>query len=145
MFTDPKVKEKVEKAAQKWIEENLSDESIEDYVETTLNNQRDEIFCQLLGFERDRWDKKWKINNCNGTRDNFAAGNFIREKAGEAINKWLEENIENLPKLDKNAIASLKKNYRETYKSVLKSRLEYMAESEAKGDVDRVLNQILGV
>lgn len=144
MFTDPKVKEKVEKAAQKWIEENLSDESIEDYVETTLNNQRDEIFCQLLGFEIDHWDKKWKINNCNGDRDKFAAGNFIREKAGEAINKWLEENIENLPKLDKNAIASLKKNYRETYKSVLKSRLEYMAESEAKGDVDRVLNQILG-
>ena len=89
MFTDPKVKEKVEKAAQKWIEENLSDESIEYYVEHTLNNQRDEIFCQLLGFERDQWDKKWKINNCNGTRDKFAAGNFIREKAGEAINRWL--------------------------------------------------------
>lgn len=145
MFTDPKVKEKVEKAAQKWIEENLSDESIEDYVETTLNNQRDEIFAQLLGFERDRWDKKWRINSWNGNRDNHAAGNFIREKAGEAINKWLEENVGNLPKLDKNAIASLKKNYRETYKSVLKSRLEYMAESEAKGDVDQVINQILGV
>lgn len=145
MLTDPKVKEKVEKAAQKWIEENLSDESIEYYVEHTLNNQRDEIFCQLLGFEIDHWDKKWKINSCNGDRDKFAAGNFIREKAGEAINKWLEENVGNLPKLDKNAIASLKKNYRETYKSVLKSRLENMAESEARDDVDRVLNQILGV
>lgn len=145
MFTDPKVKEKVEKATQKWIEENLSDESIEDYVETTLNNQRDEIFAQLLGFEIDHWDKKWKINNCNGDRDKFAAGNFIREKAGEAINKWLEENVGSLPKLDKNAIASLKKNYRETYKGALKSRLEYMAESEARDDIDRVLNQILGV
>lgn len=141
MFTDPKVKEKVEKAAQKWIEENLSDESIECYVERTLNNQRDEIFCQLLGFERDQWDKKWRISNTY----NHAAGNFIRVKAGEAINKWLEENIGSLPKLDKNAIASLKKNYRETYKNVLKSRLEDMAESEATEDVDRVLNQILGV
>jgi len=27
----------------------------------------------------------------------------------------------------------------------MKSRLEYMAESEAKGDVDQVINQILGV
>jgi len=141
MFTDPKVKEKVEKAAQKWIEENLSDESIEYYVEHTLNNQRDEIFCQLLGFERDQWDKKWRISNTY----NHAAGNFIRVKAGEAINKWLEENIGSLPKLDKNAIASLKKNYRETYKNVLKSRLEDMVESEATEDVDRVLNQILGV
>jgi len=145
MFTDPKVKEKVEKAAQKWIEENLSDESIEYYVEHTLNNQRDEIFAQLLGFERDRWDKKWRINNWNGNTDNHAAGNFIRVKAGEAINKWLEENVGNLPKLDKNAIASLKKNYRETYKRILNSRLVDMAESEATEDIDRVLNQILGV
>lgn len=144
MITEEKVKERVEKAAQKWIKNNISDEAIMDYVDDILGKQRDEIISQLLGFEIDHWDHKWKINNCNGNSEKYAAGEFIREKSREAVNIWLEKNAGELPKLDKNAVASLRKTYKDTYRDVLRHRLEVMADDDAREDIDAVFAGLLG-
>jgi len=140
---DESIKQKVEKAAQKWLSINMSDEAIESYVDRVLNQQRDNIFAQALGFEIDHWDHKWRINSTNGNMSRSAAGQFIKEKAGIAVNNWLEENAGNLPKLDKNAVESLRKTYKEIYKNILRDQIVQLAEDDADKEVDQILDKLV--
>ncbi len=140
---DESIKQKVEKAAQKWLSVNMSDEAIESYVDRVLTQQRDNIFAQALGFEIDHWDHKWRINNTNGNMSRSAAGHFIQEKARISVNNWLEENAGNLPKLDKNAVASLQKTYKEIYRNILKNRVTQLAEDDADKEVDQILDKLI--
>jgi len=139
---EEKIKQKVLNAAQKWTEENLTDEAIEFYVNSILNKQKNNIITQLLGF-RIGWNDKWEINNSNGHAGSFAVGKFIEERSRIAIDKWLEENIGHLPKLNKKEFASLKREYKKTYKHGLKSKVENLAEEDSERDAEDVIRSLL--
>jgi hypothetical protein len=140
---EEKIKQKVLNAAQKWIEESLTDEAIEYYVSSILNKQKDEIVSQLLGFRIDRWSGKWEINSTNGHQNDFAVGKFIEERSRIAVDKWLEENIGALPKLSKKEFNALKKEYNRTYKGTLQSKIENLAEEDANLDAEDIIKSLL--
>jgi hypothetical protein len=140
---EEKIKQKIINAAQRWVEENLTDEAIEIYVDSILNKQKDKIIAQLLGFRIDSWTKEFEINNTNGHEGDFAVGKFIEERSKIAIDKWLEENIGMLPKLNKKEFASLRKEYNRTYKEGLKSKIQHLAEEDADLDTEDIIKSLL--
>lgn len=129
-----KAKKIAEDAVKEWYAENGGKNAIRDRVFQMLDETRDEIIVKLMGFDN-KWFGRWELDHCNGRSGNSAAGDFLREVAGDATKEWLANNgadLTNIP-IPKNAINELKREY----KRAIIAGIERTLETEAR---DRVAN-----
>jgi hypothetical protein len=122
------------KAAEEWVK---SKEDIAGEIKSLLDSKLEEVTMKLLGFNN-RYGE-WEIDHCNGRFGDSAAGDWLRDKAGDAVNAWLTKQAGNLPELPKTAIKSL----RENYLSVLENQLRVKLTEKAKADSDAILKSAL--
>lgn len=125
------VKKWMEDAKNEWFSKNGTKEQIRRGVLDILNRNVQSIISKLLGFD-DHWGgDRWEVDHCNGRSGNSAAGDFIREQAGEAVNEWLKEQARKLPQLPKKAIISLRAEYLEQLQKNLSRNIREKAATDA--------------
>ena len=124
-----KAKKLAEQKVERWVNENATPEKMERAVRVYLDNQQREIIAQLLGFSLS-WGKL-EVDNCNGRAGESAVGDWFRRRAGETVNKWLDEQAGKLPTLTKDATASLRKDYLNVFIETLAERLAEKAREDA--------------
>jgi len=127
-------------AAEKW----LAQESVELRVQSMLHSRLEAIAAQLLGFNPPRWsgDKNWEIDNWNGRTANTAAGDYIRQKASDAVRKALDDLAGDLPPLPKSARKSLVMHYHERVSREVRDELSRLAVEHAKGIAKRIFDEV---
>lgn len=138
---DQKVKDKIaaaeakaEAAALKWLKEN--EPKIEQLVRATLNRKVDQVVLKLLGFDH-RYES-WQVDHCNGRAGDSAAGDWLRERAGAAVNTWLDEQAGKLPALPAKAVVSLRQSYYDALQHEVSRLLRDRAIEDAKAELLRV-------
>jgi hypothetical protein len=131
-----------EKAREEWLAENSGEDRIKSRVQTILDKRMEETVGKLLGFDTS-WGK-WELDHCNGRSGNSAAGDFIREKAREAIKEWLISQAGKLPKLHKNAIESMHSSYQDSYAWGLREEIYKLSQANAKKDAEAIMLKITG-
>jgi hypothetical protein len=131
------LKKLVQNTINEWMAKNATEEAIERRVAGLLNSQRDDIIAKMAGFDN-HW-RKWEVDHCNGRMS--PVSRFIEETARDAVHKWIEENIGSLPKMNEEMVKSLQADYKRTYLSIIKRRLENAAMNNADRDFNAVLDQ----
>ena len=126
------VKKLAEKATKDWIVENTGD--VKTLVYRILNKQVDSVIAKTLGF-RKTYGEEWEVDYMNGRTDKSILGEFMRNEVGDAVNKWIREQVGALPDLPKAAIASVRREYVDEYKDTLGRRVREIARDNAGKDV----------
>lgn len=128
--TIAEVRGMVEQHWADWCESNGTEQAIRDRVHRMLDKGTQEIVCKLLGFEKDAWNG-WRIDHCNGRSGNSAVGDYLREKVGNAVTAWIDQQAE-LPELPKTSLAEVRKAYLSMYNTALRRRLAALAADRAE-------------
>lgn len=130
---------RAEAAAREWLEQKGA--KIETVVNDILDQRVESLVSSLMGFGRDSWQfgEVWKVDHCNGRSGESAAGDWLRERAGEAVRQWLDEQAGDLPRLPKGAIADLRREYL----TVLRRELMAAVQRRAIEDAQELLGNIV--
>lgn len=128
--------------AKRWVDEVKAEGQLEREIRRRLDKRLDEIIGKLLGFDS-RWGG-WEVDHCNGRSGESAAGNWLRRRAGEAVQKWLDDQAGNLPSLPERAIKSLRNEYLHGFREELRRRLEEQAVINARRFLDETLIELTG-
>lgn len=126
---------KANKAAQDWIKSNEPD--IERRVRALLNHHVQEIVVKLLGFDH-HWGEDWELDHCNGRSGESAAGDWLRKRAGEAVDAWLDQQAQALPNLPTSAVKSLRDEYARIFEREVRRLLSLKAVAAAQAEVERL-------
>jgi hypothetical protein len=129
-----------DKAAQKWL--NDRKDNIGEAVSRMLDERLQEIVAKLLGFDNN-WDR-WEVDHCNGRHGESAAGDWLREKSGDAVREWLTKQAGELPQLPEKAVTHLRKCYLETLEDTLTGAVRNKAEEDVAEAFDDHLKAIVG-
>jgi len=133
----------VESAAKEYLERLKEDGGIKEFVSRILDARLEMVIKSLMGFDS-RWSSGWEVDHCNGRIDHSVAGQWIKAKATEAVQSWLEENMKpELIKLDKGMAASIKKSYRERLEYCIREQVETMAKRHAEAIGEDAVNKLL--
>ncbi len=123
----------VSKTIEQW-KANNPPAKIEKDTLKLLNKNAEEILFKLLGFDKDSWSGKWKLDHCNGRSGESAAGDYIRKHKALVVQQWLSE-VE-LPELKD----VLKKEMKDEAKRIFETefrqafRLNVQAHAEQKAN-----------
>lgn len=134
------IKERADQAALQWIKEN--EENIEYKIIKMLDERCEKIVAKLMGFENP-WGK-WEVDHCNGRAGESAAGDWLRQRAGESVRAWLDKQAGDLPDLPKSAINALKKEYLCILEELVKEELEEIAKEKMMKVVEELIGDIHG-
>lgn len=126
---------KANQAAQDWLKSNEPD--IERRVWALLNNHVQKIVVKLLGFDH-HWGEDWELDHCNGRAGESAAGDWLRERAGEAVYAWLDQQAQALPNLPASAVKSLREEYARVFEREVRRLLSQKAVASAQAEVERI-------
>lgn len=132
-------KVRADKAAAQWLKDN--EDKIEKQISSMLDRRLEEVVAKLLGFNNS-WGR-WEVDNCNGRDGNSAAGDWLREKAANAVKEWLTAQAGDLPKLPAAAIKSLRKEYLEHFEQFAMDFLQHEAERNARELVERMVTEAM--
>jgi len=136
------IKQWAEEAREEWLKEHSDKEKVKHVVFDRLDTDLVSIVAKLLGFD-DHWGR-WEVDHCNGRGGQSAAGDFIKQMAGEAVTEWLLKQAKKLPKLPPTTIKALRKDYRTTYERELREKLHRLAGQQAGEDAERIFKEITG-
>tara|TARA_R110000868_G_scaffold75901_5_gene218661 strand:+ start:231 stop:665 length:435 start_codon:yes stop_codon:yes gene_type:complete len=123
-----------DEAAKEWLEKNKP--ILGELIKEKLDKRVDMIAACLLGFNNN-WGK-WELDHCNGRMGESAAGDWLRETAGDAVRAWLTDQAGNLPKLPKTIVESLRSQYLDVFRQELAAQLR----KKAIRDASEALTQI---
>jgi hypothetical protein len=139
MLSLDKAKDAVERVIAKWQTEN-SPERLAERVNALLNQHIETIVLGLIGFTRDNWGnhRELKVDHCNG--QSTVVREYVKGVARDAINTWLNENMDKLPTLPDSTKKALRTSYLETYAYQLREQLHDLAEKRAKQDAESLLD-----
>lgn len=105
-----------------------------------LNANSEEIVNKLLGFNKDSWDGKWKLDHCNGRSGNSAAGDYLRNTQAEAIKNWLS-NVP-LPKLSEKVLKEVSKEMEFAYVQAYRQQLKDLVTQKANADAEEAFDKL---
>ncbi len=117
-----------QEAARTWLSKQLP--QLDRMVYAILDDRVETIVSKLLGFDCE-YGREWAIDHCNVRSGESAAGDWLRERAGEAVRQWLDEQARDLPKLPKSSVASLRREYLETLSRELLTAVKRRATEDA--------------
>ena len=126
---------RADQAAQEWLKGQEKD--IANTVHSMLDKRLEKIVSQHMGFDSS-WSV-WEVDHCNGRSGESAAGDWLRERSGEAAKQWLTKQAGNLPDLPKQAIASLRAQYLRSLESAIREQLRKRAVSDAEQAVEKII------
>jgi len=136
---------KIKKDAEKYAKELLSDmynpDEVEYKVRDILDTEVNKVVLQSLGFEH-RYGDQWEVDHCNSRDKHTAIGQFLREKADETIREWLLEQMDTLPKLNRQQTKALKEYYRETLYYKTRDRLYTLAQDHADEYAEKIFAEL---
>lgn len=125
----------IQDAVAKWKAANTPDVIAQETVQK-LEEDKEEIILQLLGFEKDNWgDGKYKLDHCNGRSGESAAGDFIRRAQKNAINTWLASVV--LPAMPEH----LKENLIDAYNKEFQYQLIQQVEGQAATNAAKLVDE----
>lgn len=128
------VKAAIDAAMESWLKER-SGESLTRWVHSRLDSAAEEIVRALLGFEREAWGGRWRIDHCNGRKS--VASDTLESQCRIAVTQWLTDNmpmhmfVQPLEDADLKAIAE---EARQLYRSTLRSKVREYASRRAEED-----------
>lgn len=143
--TVEKVQRWAEKARDAWLDEHGSEQAVRDAVRDLLDDNLRAIVLNLLGITKAWPDEEWSVDHCNGRAGESAVGDFLREKAGAELRRWLEEQAGALPKLPSAAAKSIREEYREMLQREVHHALYGLAQQNANAEVKRILAGVTGL
>jgi hypothetical protein len=126
-------------AADAWLAKAEASGAIESRVRDSLDKRAESVVMMLLGFDREWGGSAWKLDHCNGRAGNSAAGDWIRERAADAIRAWLEDQAGKLPPLSKTTVNRMRDHYTETLERELRRALTKRAEADAAAMVAAIV------
>jgi hypothetical protein len=129
-----KAENKANDAAMAWLKENEKDLDV--IVRKMLDRRLEMIVCKLLGFDS-RWGG-WTVDHCNGRGGESAAGDWLKEKAADAVRDWLTEQAGKLPNLPAKAAADLRAEYLKTFEKQMHKMLQEKAIADARAEIARI-------
>lgn len=132
-------KVRADKAAAQWLKEN--EDKIEQQISSMLDKRLEEVVAKLLGFSYS-WGR-WEVDNCNGRSGDSAAGDWLRDKAGNSVRDWLTAQAGDLPKLPAAAVKALRKQYLEYFERCATDFLQREAEENARQLVERMAKEAM--
>jgi hypothetical protein len=125
-------------AYTEWMEKHGDEAHIRMKVFDFLDQSVTATVLALMGFDGS-WSE-WRLGN---NKDSPAL-KFIEKAAKDAVELWLREQIGELPKLNEQQKAELRRTYVDSYKYKLRDRLQKMAEQRAETDIQRIMKEELG-
>ena len=132
-------------AIDEWIRVNvLEEDAFKQRIKRELDKNQAQILMKLLGFNTN-YGNTWELDHCNGRAGQSAAGDFIKSKMGEEVNKWLAEQTGKLPELPQDAITSLHKQYLEEVHYKLRDHIRHAAEEKANELAKLIIKDIESV
>ena len=126
--------------AQRAAEDWLAEQSVDDRVIAALNTRVSEIAAKLLGFNCS-WNR-WEVDHCNGRGGESAVGDYLREKCGDGVKKWLDDLSGNLPPLPRDARSSLVKSYHSYLEQEILNLLKKRARDDAVAIVEEIVSSV---
>lgn len=128
--TVEQLQERVADHLRDWLSTNAHVESrLRERVYAKLDGHADTIIVKLLGFNQSF--NRWELDHCNGRSGNSAAGDYLRKKLGPAVDEWLDAQVGKLPKLNADAVKSVRDEYSSMFRRALSARLWELAKSRA--------------
>lgn len=125
--------------ADKWEAEN-PDYVITQNVMNILEQSKEDIIKQLLGFTQDYPGGAWKIDRTYDAQP--VATQFMLHKATDAINTWFDQIQYNMPIMDWQMEENFKRELKETYELEFKEQLSKRVTELVKVDVDQIMSEI---
>lgn len=118
--------------------------SLDKLFDDLLKKHGDGLMCRLLGLS-DRWSgSRWEIDHCNGRAGESIAGQFIKQNAAAAAERWLSTQIDTLPHLDPASVKRLREEYTEELRRQVRDQLRAKVTDEAAKIVNEIMANILG-
>lgn len=135
----PTAREIVEKTIAEWQSENTVDK-VAAHAKRLLDKRRDDLILMLVGLER-HWARGWEVDHCNGRHS--AIDKALRNTALTVVEEWIDENIQDLPKMGKDLVEACLEEYKALYRSLLASELRRIAQERATADARRFVNEFV--
>lgn len=133
-----KVIHEISTAMHAWSEEQTK--VIAAKVHQRLDQHRDEVLMKLMGFEKDSWDRGWKIDHCNGRNGNSVISDFLKESQMAAVKEWLSQ-IE-MPVMAVAFKTRIQKEMKQTYEQEISRRTYSMAQEKAAQDIKSFMDTV---
>ena len=122
-----------------WKKENTP-EVLKKKTKKLLDNNSEEIVYKLLGFDKDSWNGKWKLDHCNGRSGNSAAGDYIRKCQKETIDKWLAEVP--LPTLKESMAKQITQEAERIYLGAFREAFKALVQSAAENQAQELFDSV---
>lgn len=130
----------IAKAMEAWAVDQRA--NIGRNVKRRLDEHRDKVLMQLLGFEKDSWaGDQWKIDHCNGRSGNSPIGDFLKTQQEATIQEWLSQIP--LPTMTPAMKTSFSKELRDEYKRQISYQLRECATAQAERDLAELMQEVL--
>jgi hypothetical protein len=146
-MTKNKTKVTLQKQIQKWIAEASTEwfdryktkEQVFTKVHEILDKDKLEIIAKILGFDN-HWGE-WEVDHCNGRSGNTFVGQYLTDTVKASVNDWLRITLGNLPKLNKEMINALHKEYIAEFHRVAHSLIKEEASDRAAKLIRQIVRQ----
>lgn len=111
---------------------------LDKHIEKMLTNQVNSIIRKVCGFEKDGWNKQWRVDHCNGRMSMLSE--LISTHARDMFSQWIDENMQHVvaEPLSKQTIGHLEDDYR----CELRQLLDREIQNRAQEDANKLLNYI---
>lgn len=136
-----KIKERVTKAAQKWV----SDTDVEEKVYHILNTNFENVVKATLGFRKDSWHGNWEFDNTNGRQERSVIGHEVWPKAEIAARQVIIDLLNQPVTWTEIERAKFQTFYKARVKKEIEARLERSAETYAKDVLAEIIQQEIAV
>jgi hypothetical protein len=114
-------------------------DSIATLVDQSIQMAADEIIANAIGIKRDRWDRCWEIDRCNGRRSAIAEeiGAVALAQVKAAIPDFVQKFV-----VKAEITKAIKIEYRAEYDRYMRRAIADAAHDAAKADAESILKML---
>ena len=134
---DEKLEAKVEKAIQKWMAENSTEEEIYSYVSDMLTKQRYDMVARLAGFSNTwgKWEVDWSSS--------YPIAQMLKKTVEDSIRAWFASHP--MPALSDAQETLIFNEYKRLLVQEMKYRARETAVQVAEEEFSKLVRQKLGI
>jgi len=114
---------------------------LEKESEAIIFKNLQQMIPQLLGFERDGWNKgNWKVDHCNGRAGESLVGNLLKKKVHADAAAWIDK--QQWFGFDEKQIEAMKNDYKSTFYHRVSELLRRDVDEKATIYVENLITEI---
>lgn len=129
VLTEEQIGLVIQQARREWLSQYASAPLITKMTQERLDREYLSVVTKLFENEHNRGSYS-------------TVGRFLSDTIRNAVNEWVTNNRDQMPKLDSDTIENLKQHYLTTYHLVLKEELARLAKERAREDGNNMLEKL---